>query len=201
MKRKKTMGRVIAKMQVTNLRDMFVQEEKVRAEAPRMLNVEALVDTGATGLALQRSVIRALGLNKQETRRLSTVADPASLNRYEPVRVDLMGRHGEFGVIELPETVPNRLGQIPLEEMDFVVDLKGRRLIPNPEHGGEWILELYGAMGMPRKPQRRRTPGIRESCGYELDLPGGGRRAQVKVVLNSSPGTGFTGHRPEPHTV
>ena len=60
--------------------------------------------------------------------------------------IELMGRHGDFGVIEVPETVPNLVGQIPLEEMDFVVDPKGRRLIPNPEHGGEWTLELYRAV-------------------------------------------------------
>jgi hypothetical protein len=88
-------------------------------------------------------VIRALGLRTRERRRLSTASGPAVLNQYEPVRVDLMERHGDFGVIEVPDNVPNLLGQIPLEEMDFVVDSKQHRLIPNPEHGGEWTLELY----------------------------------------------------------
>ena len=145
-KRTKPMGRVIVKLRLTNLGDRIVRERKLSKEEPRALDVEALVDTGATGLALKRSVIRALGLRKQETRRLSTASGPALLNRYEPVRLELMGRHGDFGVIEVPETVPNLVGQIPLEEMDFVVDPKGRRLIPNPEHGGEWTLELYRAV-------------------------------------------------------
>lgn len=29
---------------------------------------------------------------------------------------------------------PPALGQIPLEHLDWVVDLRGRKLIPNPEH-------------------------------------------------------------------
>jgi len=39
--------------------------------------------------------------------------------------------------------VPNLLGQIPLEYLDFVVDSKNRKLIPNPEHGGEQMTEEY----------------------------------------------------------
>jgi hypothetical protein len=35
------------------------------------------------------------------------------------------------------------IGQVPLELLDFVVDPRGQRLIGNPEHGGEHIIELY----------------------------------------------------------
>jgi len=90
------------------------------------------VDTGATGLALKPSVIKALDLRKA-TRRISTGSGPAFVNRYEPVRVDLMERYGNFDVVEVPEAVPNLLGQIPPEEMDFVVDPRRQRLIPNPD--------------------------------------------------------------------
>ena len=92
----------------------------------------------------------------QETRRVSIVTGPACINRCEPVRVDLMNRYEDFDVSEVPETVPNLLGQIPLEEMDFVVDPKRRRLIPNPEHGGDWILELYHATPPPPRKRNRR---------------------------------------------
>ncbi|MGH8244831.1 MAG: hypothetical protein ACREUU_00185 [Gammaproteobacteria bacterium] len=33
--------------------------------------------------------------------------------------------------------------QAPLEVLDFVVDSKGRKLIPNPAHGGEQMTEEY----------------------------------------------------------
>ncbi len=40
---------------------------------------------------------------------------------------------------------PNLLGQIPLAHLDFVVDSKNRKLIPNPEHGDQQMSEEYGA--------------------------------------------------------
>ena len=54
-----------------------------------------------------------------------------------------MDRREIFAVIEVPENVPNLLGQVPLEVLDLVVDTKGRRLIPNPDHGGEQMTEEY----------------------------------------------------------
>jgi hypothetical protein len=46
-------------------------------------------------------------------------------------------------VIEVPDDVPVLIGQLPLEMLDLVVDLPGRRLTGNPAHGYEQILELY----------------------------------------------------------
>lgn len=34
----------------------------------------------------------------------------------------------------MPDTLPNLTGQIPLEDIDLVVDCQGRKLIPNPKH-------------------------------------------------------------------
>jgi hypothetical protein len=45
--------------------------------------------------------------------------------------------------MEVPDDVPVLVGQIPLEMLDLVVDPQSRRLIGNPEHQGEHILELY----------------------------------------------------------
>ncbi len=44
------------------------------------------------------------------------------------------GVPGKFPVVEIPDSLPNIIGQIPLEDMDWVVDMKRRKLIPNPEH-------------------------------------------------------------------
>ena len=55
----------------------------------------------------------------------------------------MTGRTEHFDVIEVPETVPNLLGQVPLEVLDFVVDSKGQKRIPNPAHGGEQRSEEY----------------------------------------------------------
>jgi ABC-type tungstate transport system permease subunit len=34
------------------------------------------------------------------------------------------------------------IGQVALELMDWVVDPKGQRLIGNPEHGGEQMIDI-----------------------------------------------------------
>jgi hypothetical protein len=54
-----------------------------------------------------------------------------------------MGRSEHFDVVEVPENVPNLLGQVPLEVLDLVVDTKAGRLIANPAHGGEQMAEEY----------------------------------------------------------
>jgi hypothetical protein len=56
---------------------------------------------------------------------------------------ELMGRHENFDVVEVPEAVPNLIGQVPLEVLDFVVDSRGQNLVPNPAHGGEQMTEEY----------------------------------------------------------
>jgi hypothetical protein len=33
--------------------------------------------------------------------------------------------------------------KIPLESLDWLVDTKGRRLVGNPDHGGEWGMDNF----------------------------------------------------------
>ena len=54
-----------------------------------------------------------------------------------------MNRISPMDVTELPDECPVLIGQLPLEALDFVVDPVNQRLIGNPAHGGEHIIELY----------------------------------------------------------
>jgi predicted aspartyl protease len=137
------MGKVIVKIKLTNLFDLGVQHRKLSTAKPREVEVEALVDTGANRLYLKPSVIRALGLEKVDSVISQTGNGPARRAVYESVRLEVQGRYGDFNVVEVGENVPNLLGQIPLEYLDFVVDSKNRKLIPNPEHGGVQMSEEY----------------------------------------------------------
>ncbi len=137
------MGKVIVKIKLTNLFDLAFQKRGTSKAKPRHLEVEALVDTGATRLYLKPSVIKRLGLERVDTVRSRTTNGDAIRYKYEPVQLELMGRTENFDVIEVPENVPNLLGQVPLEVLDFVVDSKGQKLIPNPAHGGEQMTEEY----------------------------------------------------------
>ena len=137
------MGKVIVKIKLTILFDLGARHRKLSKAKPREVEAQALVDSGATRLYLKPSVIRALGLGKVDSVISQTSNGPAKRSVYESVRLEVQGRYGDFNVVEVGENVPNLLGQIPLEYLDFVVDSRNRRLIPNPEHGDKQMSEEY----------------------------------------------------------
>jgi predicted aspartyl protease len=137
------MGKVVVTIKLTNLFDLGAKHRKLSTKKPRSVEVEALVDTVATRLYLKPSVIKALGLEKVDEIISRTTNGPKKRNVHEPVRLELQGRYGNFDVVDIGESVPNLLGQIPLEYLDFVVDSKNRKLIPNPEHGDKQMSEEY----------------------------------------------------------
>jgi predicted aspartyl protease len=140
-----TMGRVMTEATVENLKDLWdAQRGILPADQARVLHIpDALVDTGATLLALPTSLIRQLGLAQTSSRRATSTAGPTVANIFEAVRLTIQGRSCTMDVMEVPDSVPPLIGQIPLEHLDLVVDLRNRRLIGNPEHGGEHMYELY----------------------------------------------------------
>ncbi|MGA2557906.1 MAG: aspartyl protease family protein, partial [Verrucomicrobiota bacterium] len=81
------MGKVLIKIKLTNLFDLGARHRKLSTAKPREVEVQALVDTGATRLYLKPSVIRALGLEKLDTLISQTSNGPAKRAVYEPVRL------------------------------------------------------------------------------------------------------------------
>lgn len=137
------MGKVTAKFTLTNYADLILKKAKLLKGKPRTAEVEALVDTGATRLYLKPSIIKKLGLTKTGTINSRTTNGNRERGVYTPVKMELMGRTGNFDVVDIDESVPNLLGQIPLEYLDFVVDPKAQRLRGNPEHGDKLMTEEY----------------------------------------------------------
>jgi predicted aspartyl protease len=137
------MGKVIVKIKLTNQGDLVALQRKFSKAQPRSVEAEALVDTGATRLYLKPSVIRALGLEKVDEIISQTTNGPKKRSVYEPVRLEIQGRYGNFDVVDIGEKVPNLVGQVPLEYLDFVVDPKRRKLVSNPDHGGMQMSEEY----------------------------------------------------------
>jgi predicted aspartyl protease len=139
------MGKIGVKAKLTNFADLILRSRGFTKKKPREVAVEALVDSRATRLYLKPSVIRKLGLQKVDTVRSQTTNGEAIRFKYEPVQLEVLGRRENFDVIEVPESVPNLIGQVPLEVLDFVIDSRGQRLIPNPAHGGEQMIEEFQA--------------------------------------------------------
>lgn len=129
------MGKVIARIKVENWSDTEMVAAGFRKEEPRSLVTDALVDTGAVKFYLKSSVIRQLGLRLVGEVKSRTMSDRTETRKvYSPAFLEIQGRSGRFDVIEVPDSLPNIVGQIPLEDMDWVVDCKNQKLIPNPEH-------------------------------------------------------------------
>jgi clan AA aspartic protease len=140
-----TVGKIIVAAKIENLHDLhdvsrgLLADDKVR----RVGVNDALVDTGASNLSMPRRLIMQLGLQPFRTRKARTSAGPVTLQIYGTVRLTIQGRDCTCDVIELPDDCPVLIGQVALELLDFVIDPVGQRLIGNPEHGGEHIIELY----------------------------------------------------------
>jgi len=139
------MGRVLTEATIENLQDLWdVHRGLLTPEAARRITVpDALVDTGATTLALPAHLIQRLGLAKRSTKRTTSSRGLGNTDVYEAVRLTIQGRDCTVDVMQVPDEVPVLIGQIPLEMLDLVVDLQRRQLIGNPAHGGEQVLELY----------------------------------------------------------
>jgi predicted aspartyl protease len=140
-----TMGRVLTQATIENLEDMWaIKKGLLQPEQARRLDIsDALVDTGATLLSLPIRLIQQLGLNRVSSKRVTSSIGLTETGIYEAVRLTIQGRSCTMDVMEVPDTVPVLIGQLPLEHLDFVIDLRDRKLIGNPAHGGEHIYELY----------------------------------------------------------
>jgi hypothetical protein len=66
-----------------------------------------------------------------------------SFGVYEAVRLKVQGRECIVEVAELPDECPVLIGQIPLEALDFVVDPMGQKLVGNPDHGGQQMIDMF----------------------------------------------------------
>lgn len=139
------MGRVLTEATVENLEDLWAMKRGLLEDngVRRLVIDNALVDTGATLLSLPTSMIQQLGLERTGTKRVTSSTGGGEANLYSAVRLTIQGRSCTMDVMEVPDGVPALIGQIPLEHLDFVVDLRNQVLIGNPAHGGEHVYELY----------------------------------------------------------
>lgn len=132
---KTDLGKVTARIKVTNWLDSEMLTMGARKEAPRTVETDALVDTGAVKFYLKTSIVQQLGLHPIGEIKTRTMSDRSEARTvFSPVALEIQGRTGRFDVIEVPDSLPNIVGQIPLEDLDWVVDCRNQKLIPNPEH-------------------------------------------------------------------
>jgi predicted aspartyl protease len=104
--------------------------------------VKALVDAGSAMLCLHKATIAKLGLRFGRSTMVRTANGDIERGIYRPAQITILGRQYLAEVTEVPDNVPPLVGYIPLENLDLVVDPKSNRVIPNPESGGKYTLDL-----------------------------------------------------------
>ncbi len=140
-----TMVKVIVTAKIENLEDLFkVEQGLLPADQVRHVEVtDALVDTGTFGLLLPKRMIAALGVRQVRTRQARGIGGSVAVPMYSAVRLTIQGRDCTIDVGEIGDEFPVLIGQIPLEALDWVIDPHGQRLIGNPEHGGEHMIDVF----------------------------------------------------------
>ncbi len=127
-----TMGRFSVDIELANDEDLFrVKSGEITPEQVRRLTIRGVVDSGATRLVIPDSVAKRLGLEISGVAKVR-YADGRTAERSIATHVHLEygGRTSVFNAIVEPDRESALVGAIVLEDLDFLVDCSGQRLVP-----------------------------------------------------------------------
>jgi aspartyl protease family protein len=138
------MGKVMETIRLTNDYDRELADAGTLDRSKiRAVEVEALVDTGATMLMIPADVAKRLGVPVRGRRKVR-LADwrVKEVPLVVGIKIEVRGREAYVSALVGPTGSTTLIGQIPLEEMDFVVDAKSHELRPNPASPDAPVLDL-----------------------------------------------------------
>ena len=138
------MGRVMTRVKIANSTDVeIVGRGLLTPSEVRRVEIDALVDTGATMLALPENVVRELGAPSLGVRKVRDARGIViEVEWVGNLRIEILGREMTTDALVLPAGATPLIGQIPLEALDLVVDPKSRELRVNPESPDVPLLDL-----------------------------------------------------------
>ncbi len=142
------MGRAIEKLIINNYVDeVNAIEGLIKKDRIRTVEIEAVVDTGATYVCLGREDIEKLGLKYHDIVDIKTANGKASRRIFKGAEIELKGRSFVMEVMENDPGTPALIGYLLLEALDYVVDPKNQQIIPNPaSEGGKWFADMYSIL-------------------------------------------------------
>lgn len=138
------MGKVMTKIKITSY-DSLRDYKKGVIDSNSIKSIElddVLVDSGASMLCLNKELIELLDLEFLKTVKVNVADGVVERGIYGPVVYEIQGRVARGDVLELVHPkIKALIGQIPLEQLDFLINPASNRLIANPEHDGQLILD------------------------------------------------------------
>lgn len=126
------MGRFSVEVEMANDKDLVRAEAGlISPDQVRRARVRGVVDSGATRLVIPESLARQLGLETSGNIQVR-YADGRTADRQIAQRIHLTygGRDSVFNAIVEPGRESALIGAIVLEDLDFLVDCAGQRLVP-----------------------------------------------------------------------
>jgi predicted aspartyl protease len=131
-RRANEVGRIAVEFEVGNNEDVVLaQQGSLQPDKVRRLTLSGVVDSGATRLVLPAKVVQQLGLPTRGKVKVRCANNhTATRDAVKGVYVQLLGRDGVFTAIVEPKRRTALIGAIVLEDLDFVVDCSGQRLVP-----------------------------------------------------------------------
>jgi len=127
------MGKVVEKVKVTNFKD-----------PSKSLEIEAVIDTGATMSVLPMDTIKRLGLEKIEDVNVRYADNRVEKKEvYGWIILEIAGRRAVFDVLAENKGAQPLIGQIVLERLDLVIEPSERKVIPNPRSPETPMIEIF----------------------------------------------------------
>jgi clan AA aspartic protease len=129
------MGITYAEIELINSDDIaLLKRGYLPEEQIRRTRVRALVDSGASLLAIPAALNNQLGLGKVDEQQ-AELADGSviTVDVVGPIEVRFQNRKAITVAMVIPGEVEVLLGAIPMQSMDVLIDPKRERLIVNPK--------------------------------------------------------------------
>jgi clan AA aspartic protease len=143
------MGKVMTNIRLTNIFDLGKADAgAIPSDSVETVELEALVDTGATMMAIPKDICDRLGFKMGRPRKVR-YADGrvAECEVAQGVRVEILGREMTCDALVQPAGTTPLIGQIQLEALDLIVDPKSREARVNPASPDMPLLDLLGFEG------------------------------------------------------
>lgn len=130
------MGLVYEEIELINGEDIVLARRFIIGEDEiKKIKVEMLVDTGSVYMCIDETIQSQLQLPVIEKRKGQLAS--GSIVEYDivgPIEVKFKNRRCSIDAMVLPGDNEPLLGDIPLDDMDVLIDPYKRELIVNPEH-------------------------------------------------------------------
>jgi clan AA aspartic protease len=129
------MGITYAEVELVSVEDLFLlRRNHISDDQVKRLKVLALVDSGASMMAVTESLKRLLDLPKIDD--MQAELGDGSIVQLEvvgPVEVRFQNRRTIVNAMVVPDSADVLLGAIPMQGLDVLIDPKREQLIVNPE--------------------------------------------------------------------